>query len=50
MEQELLPTLRELLRDGARLQQMRAAARALAQPEGAQRLAAELLHLAGGCA
>ena len=50
MEQELLPTLRELLRDGARLQQMRAAARALAQPEGAQRLAAELLQLAGGCA
>ena len=50
MEQELLPTLRELLRDGARLQQMRAAARVLAQPEGAQRLAAELLQLAGGCA
>ena len=50
MEQELLPTLRELLRDGARLQQMRAAARALSQPEGAQRLAAELLQLAGGCA
>ena len=50
MDKELLPTLRELLRDGARLQQMRAAARALSQPEGAQRLAAELLQLAGGCA
>ncbi len=50
MEQELLPTLRALLRDEARLQQMRAAAQALAQPEGAQRLAAELLQLAGGCA
>ena len=50
MDKELLPTLRELLRDGARLQQMRAAARALSQPEGAQSLAAELLHLAGGCA
>ena len=50
MDEELLPTLRALLRDEARLQRMRAAARALAQPEGARRLAAELLQLAGGCA
>ncbi len=50
MEQELLPTLRALLRDQARLQQMRTAARALAQPDGAQRLAAGLLQLAGACA
>ncbi len=50
MAEELLPTLRELLQDEMRLQRMRDAARALAQPEGAQRLAAELLQLAGGCA
>ena len=50
MDEELLPTLRALLRDEARLQQMRVAARALAQPDGARRLAAELLQLTGACA
>lgn len=50
MAQELLPTLRGLLQDEARLRRMRAAASALARPDGARRLAAELLQLAGGCA
>lgn len=47
MNAGLLSTLRELLQDEGRLRQMRAAARALARPDGAQRLAAELLQLAG---
>ena len=50
LAQELLPTLRGLLGDEARLQRMRAAASALAQPGGAQRLAEEMLRLGGGCA
>lgn len=44
---DLLPTLRDLLADPERLRRMRRAARALAQADGAQGLAEQLLHLAG---
>jgi UDP-N-acetylglucosamine--N-acetylmuramyl-(pentapeptide) pyrophosphoryl-undecaprenol N-acetylglucosamine transferase len=44
--EELLPTLRRLLDDPARLSDMRKHMRALARPEAATRLAAELLALA----
>jgi UDP-N-acetylglucosamine--N-acetylmuramyl-(pentapeptide) pyrophosphoryl-undecaprenol N-acetylglucosamine transferase len=47
MAETLLPTIRTLMQDSARLETMRAAAAALAQPEGAQNVARELLHLAG---
>jgi UDP-N-acetylglucosamine--N-acetylmuramyl-(pentapeptide) pyrophosphoryl-undecaprenol N-acetylglucosamine transferase len=46
--EQLLPTVRGLLQDPARLDVMRKHARALAQPDGARRLAAELVQLAGG--
>lgn len=45
---DLLATIRALLADAARLAQMRASAQALARPDGASRLAAELVQLAGG--
>ncbi len=44
---DLLPTLRALLADPARLTHMRDSAAALSQPGGARRLAAELAQLAG---
>lgn len=47
MPDELLPTLRGLLGDPARLAAMRDSAAALAQPEGAWNVARELLRLAG---
>jgi UDP-N-acetylglucosamine--N-acetylmuramyl-(pentapeptide) pyrophosphoryl-undecaprenol N-acetylglucosamine transferase len=47
MGEHLLPTIRSLMEDRARLEAMRAAAAALAQPEGANNVARELLHLAG---
>jgi len=46
LAEELLPTLRRLLDDRARLRDMRKRMRALARPEAATRLAAELLALA----
>lgn len=45
--EDLLPAVRGLLRDPARLAAMRAQAAALARPDGAVRLATELVHLAG---
>ncbi|MBI5669941.1 MAG: UDP-N-acetylglucosamine--N-acetylmuramyl-(pentapeptide) pyrophosphoryl-undecaprenol N-acetylglucosamine transferase [Chloroflexi bacterium] len=48
MAADLLPTIRSLLNDPARLAEMRAKAAALAQPDGARRIAAELVQLAGG--
>jgi undecaprenyldiphospho-muramoylpentapeptide beta-N-acetylglucosaminyltransferase len=45
---ELLPLIRVLLNDETRLNAMRDCARALARPDGASRLAAALVHLAGG--
>lgn len=50
MTQTLLPTLRALLNDAPRLAQMRAAALALARPDGALRVAQQLVELAGGAA
>jgi UDP-N-acetylglucosamine--N-acetylmuramyl-(pentapeptide) pyrophosphoryl-undecaprenol N-acetylglucosamine transferase len=47
MERDLLPAVRALLNDPARLDAMARAARALAQPEGAWRVGQELLRLAG---
>lgn len=47
MAAELLPTIRALFGDEARLAQMKADAQALARPEGASRLASELIQLAG---
>jgi UDP-N-acetylglucosamine--N-acetylmuramyl-(pentapeptide) pyrophosphoryl-undecaprenol N-acetylglucosamine transferase len=47
LDDELLPAVRGLLADPARLEAMRQAAAALAQPDGAARLASELVHLAG---
>jgi UDP-N-acetylglucosamine--N-acetylmuramyl-(pentapeptide) pyrophosphoryl-undecaprenol N-acetylglucosamine transferase len=44
---DLLPTIRALMQDAARLAAMSAQARALARPDGAHRLAAELAQLAG---
>lgn len=48
MKDDLLPLVRRLLNDAAQLAAMRAAALALAQPEGAARAAAELAQLAEG--
>jgi UDP-N-acetylglucosamine--N-acetylmuramyl-(pentapeptide) pyrophosphoryl-undecaprenol N-acetylglucosamine transferase len=48
MEQRMLPLIRAILGDADRLAQMRDCAQALAQPNGASRLAAELTQLAGG--
>ncbi len=47
LKMKLLPTLRELLHHPTRLAAMGAAARALAVPDAAERVAAELLALAG---
>jgi len=47
MGERLLPTIRSLVEDNARLEAMRVAAAALAQPDGAYNVARELLHLAG---
>ncbi len=47
MADDLLPTLRALLADPARLEVMRGCAGALAQPEAAWNVARELLRLAG---
>lgn len=47
MANRLLPTIRELLGDPARLAAMRAAAAALAVPDAAARVALELARLAG---
>lgn len=47
LREELLPTVRGLLADPARLAVMRQQAAALARPDGAARLASELVHLAG---
>ncbi len=44
----LLPTVRDLFNDEARLSAMGDAAKALARPEGAQRIAEVLINLAGG--
>ncbi|MFO7741540.1 MAG: UDP-N-acetylglucosamine--N-acetylmuramyl-(pentapeptide) pyrophosphoryl-undecaprenol N-acetylglucosamine transferase [Anaerolineae bacterium] len=46
LEQELLPTLRGLLKDGERLAQMEDRARELSRPDAAARLARNLLTLA----
>lgn len=46
MGQELLPTLRALLADSARMAHMRTAAAALARPDGAAAIASELVNLA----
>ena len=48
LERDLLPTVAGLLHDPARLQQMRAHAQALSQPEAAARIAGELVRLAAG--
>lgn len=50
MNADLLPTLRELLGNPARLSQMAEQARALAQPNGAWNVGRELLRLAGASA
>ncbi len=47
MANRLLPTIHDLLHDGARLEQMRQAARALARPDGAKCAAQALAELAG---
>ncbi|MEK9165183.1 MAG: glycosyltransferase [Chloroflexota bacterium] len=47
LKMKLSATLRELLQDADRLTAMRAASRALAAPEASERIAAELLQLAG---
>lgn len=47
MGESLLPTIHTLMEDDARLEAMRAAAVALAQPDGAKNVARELLRLAG---
>lgn len=47
MAERLLPTIRDLLGDDARLDGMRAAAKALARPDGARRAAEILAELAG---
>jgi UDP-N-acetylglucosamine--N-acetylmuramyl-(pentapeptide) pyrophosphoryl-undecaprenol N-acetylglucosamine transferase len=47
MGESLLPTIRSLLEDDVRLEAMRAAVVALAQPDGAYNVTRELLHLAG---
>lgn len=47
MVEYLLPTVRALLGDAARLADMRGSAKALARPDGAQRAAKELAKLAG---
>lgn len=46
LEADLLTTVRGLLADPVRLAAMRRSAAALAQPDGAARLASELIHLA----
>ena len=48
MADQLLPTLRSLLADPARLAAMRDCAAALAQPDGAWNVARELLSSRGG--
>ncbi|MEZ4670432.1 MAG: UDP-N-acetylglucosamine--N-acetylmuramyl-(pentapeptide) pyrophosphoryl-undecaprenol N-acetylglucosamine transferase [Anaerolineae bacterium] len=48
MKQSLLSTIRQLMNDAPRLQTMRAAALALARPDGAARAAEQLAELAGG--
>lgn len=48
MATELYPIIHDLLDDDVRLSKMKSDARALARPEGASRLAAELVQLAGG--
>lgn len=45
---DLLPTIRNLFSDETRLADMRAKSASLAQPDGAQRIAEELIQLAGG--
>jgi UDP-N-acetylglucosamine--N-acetylmuramyl-(pentapeptide) pyrophosphoryl-undecaprenol N-acetylglucosamine transferase len=50
MPQELLPGIRALMGNAARLAQMRDSAAALAQPHGAERIAAVLVQLAGDSA
>ncbi|MBX3064107.1 MAG: UDP-N-acetylglucosamine--N-acetylmuramyl-(pentapeptide) pyrophosphoryl-undecaprenol N-acetylglucosamine transferase [Anaerolineae bacterium] len=47
MKTELLPIIRELLNDEARLNRMRAASFALRKPDAARQIAAEVLKLAG---
>lgn len=47
LKMKLSATIRELLQDADRLTAMRAASRALAAPEASERIAAELLQLAG---
>jgi UDP-N-acetylglucosamine--N-acetylmuramyl-(pentapeptide) pyrophosphoryl-undecaprenol N-acetylglucosamine transferase len=48
MPRDLLPTIRQLFGDPARLAGMRAAASSLAQPDGARRVAQELVRLSTG--
>jgi UDP-N-acetylglucosamine--N-acetylmuramyl-(pentapeptide) pyrophosphoryl-undecaprenol N-acetylglucosamine transferase len=48
MKEDLLPAIRGLLSDSARLAQMRDCAAALARPDGAWRVGQELMQLAGG--
>jgi UDP-N-acetylglucosamine:LPS N-acetylglucosamine transferase len=50
MSADLLPTLRAILGDEARRADMAARARALARPDGAERIADALLALAKGAA
>ncbi len=50
MPQELLPGIRALMGNAARLSQMRDSAAALAQPQGAERIVAQLVQLAGDSA
>ncbi len=47
LPQRLFPTVRDLFANPARLQAMRQAMRGLAQPQAAERIAAQLLALAG---
>jgi len=47
LEEELVPTVRSLLGDSARLSEMRERARALARPDAAQRLAHLLVEIGG---
>jgi len=47
LKEELVPTVRSLLGDSARLSEMRERARALARPDAAQRLAQLLVEIGG---
>jgi undecaprenyldiphospho-muramoylpentapeptide beta-N-acetylglucosaminyltransferase len=50
MQAQLLPTIERILNDAERLAAMKASSAALSTPDGADRLAGELVKLAGGTA